>query len=187
MIAEFKDLLSDVVTRIFEWKGLYPDAHIEQVQLSPLPGIGLLFAHIVEGRLRSTKQGIVLEFLILVGAIGYILWLFYKFVGQPKVELLEFINVLLMYGTAFYVFVAEVCLAGGASWLTKKRGSKWVKEMEYPYLAFGLVGMLIALNRMDLMQGRVANLDLLGPLILVTAVVIKLIKTRAEIYEWQKL
>jgi hypothetical protein len=32
----------------------------------------------------------------------------------------------------------------------------------------------------------VAGLDLLGPLVLVTAVVIKLVKTRAEIEEWQK-
>jgi len=36
-----------------------------------------------------------------------------------------------------YIFLCEVLLRGGVEWLTKKRGEKWVKELDYFYLLFG--------------------------------------------------
>jgi hypothetical protein len=35
---------------------------------------------------------------------------------------------------------------GLAAWLARKRGEKWVKELDYLYLAIGFVGVLAAAN-----------------------------------------
>src|ERR1700730_1877559 len=71
--------------------------------------------------------------------------------------------------------------------LTAKRGENWAKEIDYVYLMIGSVGILASLNRVDSLTGRLEGADILAPLLLATAVVIRFIKTRAEISNWNKL
>jgi hypothetical protein len=71
--------------------------------------------------------------------------------------------------------------------LTAQRGEKWIKEMDYLYLAIGAAGVLVSVNRIEFVTGRFDGSDILGPLFLVTALVIRLIKTRADIGGWNRL
>ena len=86
-----------------------------------------------------------------------------------------------VYGITLYIVLCEFLLRGVAQWLTRKRGEKWVKELDYFYLAFGLVGILGSVNRLEQVSGRFSKVDILAPMVLVTAIVIRFIKTRADI------
>jgi len=48
------------------------------------------------------------------------------------------------------------------------------------------IGILAAINRMEIVTGRLSQADVFGPLFLATAIVLRFIKTRAEIGGWNK-
>ena len=58
--------------------------------------------------------------------------------------------------------------------------------MDYFYLTIGSTGVLASLNRIYFVTGRIKTTDMLAPLVLTCAVVIRFIKTRAEIAGWNK-
>ena len=58
--------------------------------------------------------------------------------------------------------------------------------MDYLYLSIGAIGILASMNRVDFLTGRIEGTDILAPLVLATAVVIRFIKTRAEIGGWNR-
>jgi hypothetical protein len=93
---------------------------------------------------------------------------------------------LVLYGVALFVLLCEAMLGGFAKSLTAKWGEKWTKGMDYVYLTFGVAGILASINRIEFLTGRFERADILAPLALATAVVIRLVKTRAEIGEWNK-
>jgi hypothetical protein len=95
-------------------------------------------------------------------------------------------EVTFLYGTMLYVVLCDVLLRGGANYLTRTRGEKWVKELDYIYLALGVIGIVGLINRIDALDGRFSKFDLLAPMVLMTAVVVRFIKTRAEIGGWNK-
>jgi hypothetical protein len=70
---------------------------------------------------------------------------------------------------------------------TRKRGEKWTKEMDYLYLSIGVFGVLFSLNRIDILSGRFEGTDIVAPLLLTTAIVLRFIKTRAELGKWNEL
>jgi len=82
------------------------------------------------------------------------------------------------YATALY---GEILLHGVAERLRIKRGEKWVKELDYIYLSLGSVGIIGAINRSDAVTDRITKADLFVPAITATAIVVRFIKTRAEI------
>jgi hypothetical protein len=122
---------------------------------------------------------IIFSFLGVVSFFGFIAMLF-----EPIVYLRDVMLFVAIYGVTLYVVLCELLLRGGAEWLTNKRGEKWVKEMDYFYLAFGLVGILGSVNKIDQISGRFSKADIIAPLVLITAVVIRFIKTRADIAGW---
>jgi hypothetical protein len=96
------------------------------------------------------------------------------------------LTIVLSYGCLLYTTLCNSLFCGWARSLTKSRGEKWVKEIDYLYLTFGAVGIFGAVNRLDVISGRYSKLDLLAPVVLTTAVVLRFIKTRAEIAGWNK-
>jgi hypothetical protein len=139
-----------------------------------------LIAHFY--RLVRGSEFLVLFSLMMVVAIfGFVAFLF-----EPVVYLRDVFLFMTLYGIMLYIVLCEVLLRGGAQWLTRKRGEKWVKELDYFYLAFGLVGILGSVNRIEQVSGRFSKVDILAPVVLVTAVVIRFIKTRADIGGWNK-
>jgi len=90
------------------------------------------------------------------------------------------------YGVALYVLLCDAMLSGLAAYLTERRGDTWTKEMDYFYLVLGALGLYGAINRMPNIVLTLSALDVLGPVVLMTALVIRFVKTRAEIEGWNK-
>jgi hypothetical protein len=91
------------------------------------------------------------------------------------------------YGAILFVFLSELLLAGGAQKLTRWFTPLWVKKLDYWYLAFAMVGLAWTINRLESVNQKIAVNDFAGPYVVATALVIRAIKTRAEINEWNKL
>jgi hypothetical protein len=102
----------------------------------------------------------------------------------PYWALLSFV---FSYGALLYVLLSEMLLIGLARHLTKTRGENWPKELDYIYLALGAFGLANALNRMDAVTQNVVFPTFLSTTLLATALVVRLIKTRAEVNGWNKL
>jgi hypothetical protein len=122
------------------------------------------------------------------GVVGLCVLIFIIVARKPEpLRLSQLASVLLLYGVGLYVMLGDVMLMGFARYITKKRGEKWTKELDYLYLTIGSVGILGALNRVEFLTGRLEGADIIAPLVLTTAVVIRFIKTRAEIEGWNKI
>jgi hypothetical protein len=93
---------------------------------------------------------------------------------------------LVIYGVTLFAILSDLMIWRLAKYLTAKRGEKWTKEMDYVYLTIGAAGILASLNRIEFLTGRFEGVDIIAPLVLTTAVVIRFIKTRAEIGGWNK-
>ena len=91
---------------------------------------------------------------------------------------------LVLYGVTLFVLLSDLMVWRLAKYLTAKRGGNWTKEMDYVYLTIGAAGILASINRIEFLTGRFERADIIAPLVLATAVVIRFIKTRAEIGRW---
>jgi hypothetical protein len=98
----------------------------------------------------------------------------------------ELTSLLLLYGVSLCVVLGDILMAGLARYLTAQRGENWTKELDYVYLSIGSLGIVGSLNRLEFLTGRSAWADVIAPLVLTTAVVIRFIKTRAEIEGWNR-
>lgn len=92
-----------------------------------------------------------------------------------------------VFGSGLYACLADLLRFGWAAQLTRTRGEKWIKEMDYPYLLLGAGGLMLSINKLDVVSDRITRIDVIGPLVVSTAVVIRLLKTRADIEGWNKL
>jgi hypothetical protein len=115
------------------------------------------------------------------GTLFYLLWQ-----NPEPLPFSEVSAILFTYGVMLFVLLSEAMLRGFANILTAKRGEKWTKEIDYVYLAIGSVGILASLSRIEVLTGRVMGTEILAPLVLTTAVVVRFIKTRAELGDWNK-
>lgn len=143
--------------------------------------VGVLIIHFT-GRVERMFIVLLTSFAILVvllfGVLAY---------SQQPTPLVRVASVLVAYGIVLFVLLSELLLRGLAKFLTSKRGEKWPKEMDYVYLTLGILGIIGSLGRIQFLTGRLEKADIIAPILLMTAVVIRFIKTRAEIGEWNKL
>src|ERR1051326_5360460 len=58
---------------------------------------------------------------------------FVRIVLQERVELIDVLVGVFAFGVALYVAICDVLLSGLAAYLTKRRGDKWTKELDYIY------------------------------------------------------
>jgi hypothetical protein len=70
--------------------------------------------------------------------------------------------------------------------LTASRGDKWTKEMDYVYLTFAAVGVVWSIDRIDIVNDAIVLPSFYGPFLVAIALVIRALKTRAEIGGWNK-
>ena len=103
-----------------------------------------------------------------------------------KMSLDQLVAVIITYSAALYTAICEVLQVRYGEVLTRWRGDKWAKEMDYPYIFFGAIGLVITMNRLDIASTHILRIEIIGPLIVATAVVIRLVKTRVEIAGWNK-
>ncbi len=127
-------------------------------------------------------------FMFLLSALALVSLLLFAIMGfqREPAPFSEIASILVAYGSSSFVLLSESLLSGGARRLTAWRGEKWTKEMDYLYLTLGAVGIFGSLSRIDFLTERFEGADIFAPIVLVTAVVIRFIKTRAEIGEWNK-
>jgi hypothetical protein len=98
----------------------------------------------------------------------------------------ELVSYFILAGSILYVVLCSVCQRGFSGYLTRKRGEKWTKEIDYIYLLFAAAGATVTLSKLPNVQTHPPLLNAVGPLFLVFAIVIRLLKTRAEIEGWNK-
>jgi hypothetical protein len=145
-----------------------------------LAAIFILVVHFF-GRIPGMMLFLIALLLLASGLIFIVLSHTPEPIGFPLV-----VATLILYSAALFVLLSEIMLAGLAKFLTAKRGERWVKELDYVYLTIGAVGIVASMNRIEFLTGRFERADILAPLILATAVVIRFVKTRAEIGDWNK-
>jgi hypothetical protein len=110
------------------------------------------------------------------------------FLAPQTITLRQMSVNLVVYAAGLYALICDGLRFGWAARLTKLRGEKWIKELDYVYLSLGALGILGSINKLDLnASGHYTRLDFLGPIVLTTALVVRLVKTRAEIGGWNKL
>jgi hypothetical protein len=112
-----------------------------------------------------------------------VVWSLHEVIGRERIPMLTFVGLIASCGILAYVAFSELLMRGAAEWLNDRR-KPWVKELEYVYLLFGIGGLIVSINRMEMMEGKIEWLGVLGPLIVTLAVVVKLVKVRAEVYGW---
>jgi len=148
--------------------------------------VGFLFIAYFAGKTMNGWIGVVL-YTVLAAVFASMLAYFYiRFSTAPKINLEELATATFAYAASMFVFVSEIVRRGGGAALTKWRGETWIKELDYLYLGLGSVGLLLAINRLDSIAQRVSVPDFYGPFIIATALVIRAIKTRAEINGWHE-
>jgi hypothetical protein len=94
---------------------------------------------------------------------------------------------LLGYSAALYALLCDWLRFGLARKLTRKSGPQWVKELDYPYLLLGAAGLFFSMTNLSVVVGHTARYEVLGPLLVATALVLRLIRTRADIENWAQL
>jgi hypothetical protein len=104
----------------------------------------------------------------------------------PQFHLQEIEIILGYYSITLFVALSEILLSGGAAWLTQYRGENWTKEIDYFYLALAGVGLAMSVGRMSV-EGKDLSLSAtIGAAVVATALVLRVIKTRAEIGGWNR-
>jgi hypothetical protein len=142
-----------------------------------------VFMHVALSSHRITVRYGIVAYAAL--ASFPVLFVFGRIVVRTRIPMENFVILILCFGLLAYVMIAELFLRWGADWLNRHRLT-WVKELEYVYVVLGVLGLAVSINRMEIMDGKVEGLNLAGPLIVMLAVVVKMIKVRAEVSEWDK-
>jgi hypothetical protein len=91
-----------------------------------------------------------------------------------------------VYATYLFIVLSEILQIWLPERLTKWRGEKWAKEMDYVYLILGALGLALSTNRLSVIDDKLAIPEVIGPFVIGTALVIRGLKTRVEINEWNK-
>lgn len=128
--------------------------------------------------------------LVVLAVLSSLVFVFYTFFQAPKVNEVLFILFLIFWGGAVYSLIVELLRAGlGVYWSGSgaQKSNKWIRRFEYPVLVLTILGLIVTINRLPVIDKPMPNLDLIGPIILMTAATVKFAKTRAEIGEWQNL
>jgi hypothetical protein len=144
----------------------------------------LLGCHLLlEGSNRWKGHRLVCGLALLVVPL-VVIWLVSS---RPLVRFSTIVTCTFVYAVSLFVVLSEILtLFSGATALTRWRGEKWVKELDYVYFAFGSLGAVLAVNRMNAVGEKLSLPDLFVPIVLASALVVRVIKTRAEINEWNR-
>jgi hypothetical protein len=126
-------------------------------------------------------------FLLAIFFVTILLFFVILAIAPEPIAFGRFAAVLFLYGVLSFVILSTILQSGLAAWLTRKRGEQWVKELDYLYLAIGSIGVLATVNRLPFITNNIEAGDLIAPIIITTAIVIRFIKTRAEIGGWNKV
>ena len=132
---------------------------------------------------KKAADEIVLSSSILILSVIVFVYLSVRPEALSLARMLAFV---LIFDVCLFVLLSRALLGGLASKLTKWRGEKWLKELDYLYLTLGFAGVFASVNRLPFITGKLESADVLAPILLTTAVVLRVVKTRADIGGWNK-
>jgi hypothetical protein len=183
-MSEWMVWVQDDLPRLFDVQAFY-DQHWRLVVF--LLFTGMLAKHIeneISDMIYDSYQGILL--MIAGVGLGLFVYVWIVFIEPPGEAAVVALPLSYAYGVTLYMVLVYVLREKKfAEWLTRKRGEQWVKEIDYLFLPLGAAGVVATAEKLESGSGP-SRLDMLGPLMLTTALVLRLIKTRAEIGEWNK-
>lgn len=136
---------------------------------------------------KITPYQRVFIWLLIIPLSGLWIISFSRLATSPKSDLLLLAATTFSFAAVLFMVVSEAMLGGLANKLTEWRGERWVKELDYLYLALGALGLVLSTNRLESVDHKLPIPEFVGPFILATAIVLRAIKTRAEINGWNKL
>jgi membrane protease YdiL (CAAX protease family) len=129
--------------------------------------------------------GQILMSLLLTGVIVYLVP---NFVPKTSNDLPTLAIAVFLFGASLFMILDEAMYRGVGRWLTKRLGgNNWVKQIDYIYLLMGSAGIVVSLNRLSMVTGKIEFLNDIGPLVLAAAIAIRLTKTRIEVNGWDKI
>ncbi|UGX99474.1 hypothetical protein G6321_00054400 (plasmid) [Bradyrhizobium barranii subsp. barranii] len=148
-------------------------------------GLGALYLLHFGGIAPRGKFTIAVECVLFVVYAGYFVIYFDLWARMPKVGFRDLAAVTRVFAGYLFLVCSEIVLELSGV-LTKWRGEKWAKEMDYVYLMLAAVGLLVSINRLDIVENKPNIPDFYGPFMIATALAVRAVKTRAEIGEWNK-
>jgi hypothetical protein len=159
----------------------FPSPNDLQFYVYLLTTVGTVPLHFWLGPSKSRLSRIMTGFMLA----AWLLW----FLGLGFYNEIRFRDVLLAvlcYSAVLFVFLSELLMKGGAAWLTKRRGEKWIKEIDYFYLALAAAGLVISIGQLQAVSDKISLPGTIGTLVLATAIVLRAIKTRTDIGGWNR-
>jgi len=150
--------------------------------------IAMLFVHFRFGKERAGSPISFPRFAMLY-VPSALIWLAYcvQLSFQSQVRFRDVMLALAMYSAVLFVALSEALPRGLAAWLTRWRGDRWIKELDYLYLGLGVLGLVASLGKIENVSDKFDAPGILGAGLVATALVLRTIKTRAEIAGWNKL
>lgn len=125
--------------------------------------------------------------LMAAGYFSLVVFFFIDFAHEEKIRYSDLIAATAVYAVLLFVIASEILIRGGAAYLTRWRGEQWSKELDYVYLTLGAIGLVISTNRLEIVDQRLTLPEFIGPFVLATALVVRTIKTRVEINNWNRI
>ncbi|WP_141340685.1 hypothetical protein [Bradyrhizobium sp. USDA 3458] len=160
-----------------EWSAVL--AHL--ANLFPLVGMHMM-------RTSGLNAKPQLSFVLILGFYTYfIVTYFWELLFKAQIHYGQLASATLIYATYLFIVLSEILQIRLAQRLTEWRGEKWAKEMDYVYLILGAIGLALSTNRLSVVDDKLAIPEVVGPFIIGTALVVRGLKTRVEINEWNEL
>jgi hypothetical protein len=147
----------------------------------PLITVGIVPLHFWRGPSEGRLSRILLGIMLALWLLWFLSLGFYN-----EIRFRDVLLAVLCYSAVLFVFLSELLMKGGAAWLTKRRGEKWIKEIDYFYLALAAAGLAISIGQLQAVSDKISLPGTIGTLVLATAIVLRAIKTRADIGGWNR-
>ena len=180
-----RDMLSGAIDILKSAAGIYTRFTDSWPMLLTTPMTIIVLKYHFSGASSEGKRRL---WPLMVALVAFLISLFTIFPAAKTIQLFEFWAALANYSCMLFVLLCEALLhAGFAVRLNRWRGEKWVKELDYVYLGMGAVGLAYSVDRLQSVSTGVVAGQWIGPFLVATALVVRTIKTRADIGNWNKL
>lgn len=144
------------------------------------------FLYLLRDLANRRGNGKIFDISMMMLTIVVILTMFHLLLKEEQIPIRQFVTLLIVWGVCVFAFCTQLLFLGLIERLNRGRpDGRWIREIEYPYLLLGLIGLFLTINNSKAYGGAVVGVrDAVGPIIIVAATALKFLKTRAETAGW---
>ena len=153
--------------------------HVVYVLLAVV-NTGALFLHLRGGLGGANLFNYFMMGLPQAGAIAFIA----ENMRPANASLFALLWLVYNFAIGTFILLSEVLVGCRMGLSLTRRRKNWVKEIEYFYLLLGGTSIVAGMSKLPNVNYHMDWLNIAAPLVLTFAVVVRLIKTRAEIAGW---